>query len=414
MSVSHISLSPNTQSDDIKLAWRTLWDANSASNEHIKKATALASEYLPGMHVTLTSSGRSALYYLLKSLKIGRGHEVIIQAFTCIAVPEPIIWNEATPVYADIIKETYNIDPEDVLKKITPNTKAVIVQHTFGIPGPIEELQKICKEHNLVLIEDCAHALGAEYKGKPLGSYGDASIFSFGRDKTISSVYGGAIAVKDSALATKVQEQTLARSIAPSSWINQQLLHPVLTNLFLPLYNIASLGKALLKIAQDAKILSMAVSKGERRGEKPEHITYSYPAQLAVLLVNQWQKLSQYTTIRRGHAHAYSSALKETSARLPGVSKEANPSWLRMPLQVKNPKALLELAKSKGVVLGDWYDSVLAPSTCDISVFQYAPGSCPVAEDTAMHVINLPTHPRLTIEQRNLVISLLENQHHLL
>ena len=120
---------------------------------------------------------------------IGEGDEVLVQAFTCVAVPNSVLWAQATPVYADI-DATLNIDPIDVEKKITNRTKAIIVQHTFGIPADMDALVALAKKHNILLIEDCAHSLGATYKGKKVGTFGDAAFFSFGRDKVVSSVFG--------------------------------------------------------------------------------------------------------------------------------------------------------------------------------------------------------------------------------
>ena len=143
------------------------------------------------------NSGRSAIYTILKSVGIGQGDEVIIQAYTCNAVPNPILWTGAVPKYTDIDESTLNISIEDLEKKISIKTKAIILQHTLGRPGPIEETVKIAQKHNLLLIEDCAHSLGAEYKGKKLGTFGDLSIISFGREKVISSLAGGAILINN-------------------------------------------------------------------------------------------------------------------------------------------------------------------------------------------------------------------------
>src|SRR5581483_4013141 len=112
------------------------------------------------------------------------------QAFTCVAVPNSVLWTGAKAIYADI-DETGNLDPKDLEKKITKKTKAVIIQHTFGIAANMDAIQKVLKGKKIILIEDCAHALGASYKGKKLGTFGEFAFFSFGRDKVISSVFGG-------------------------------------------------------------------------------------------------------------------------------------------------------------------------------------------------------------------------------
>ena len=127
---------------------------------------------------------------MIKSFDITYGDEVIVQAFTCLAVPEVVIWCGAKPVYLDI-DESLNLDIRLLEKSISSKTRIIIVQHTFGIPAKIDMIKKIAQKHNIILIEDCAHSLGAKYNSQKIGTFGDAAFFSFGRDKVISSVFGG-------------------------------------------------------------------------------------------------------------------------------------------------------------------------------------------------------------------------------
>src|SRR3989338_1413783 len=114
------------------------------------------------------------------------------------------------------------MSPTDIKKKISSRSKVLIIQHTFGTSAKLTELLAIAKQHQLYVIEDCAHALGARYQQQLVGTFGDAAIFSFGRDKVISSVYGGALLTK--------QPFTLPSLPSPSLfWIKQQLVHPFIT-----------------------------------------------------------------------------------------------------------------------------------------------------------------------------------------
>ena len=158
------SLSPNTGRTDVLKALAVLlmpWTW--------KKGGALLwvrqwfVDYLGVGEVAFFNSGRSALLAILESFGIGAGDEVIVQAFTCVAVPNSVIWAGAKPVYVDI-DESYNTDPIDAEKKITKKTKALIVQNSFGIPAQIEKLLLLAKKYKFLVIEDCAHALGATYK----------------------------------------------------------------------------------------------------------------------------------------------------------------------------------------------------------------------------------------------------------
>src|SRR3989338_1287150 len=393
-----ISLSPNVSSDDVRLAWYLLL-VQSTWKDHgvLQRAAENIAGRFPNHFVTLTSSGRQAIFDLLRSYNIKKGDEVILQAFTCIAVPEPVIWTGATPVYADVSPGSYAINPEDIRKKITPNTKAIILQHTFGIPGPIEEVLAIAKEHNLVVIEDCAHALGSTYKGKPLGTFGDAAILSFGRDKCISSVFGGAVITKDKNKAHQLQAMQNTRRLPPSSWVLQQLLHPILFSLVLPSYFVLGIGKVLLVAFQKIGLLSWAVSYEERQGGKPVHIEYSYSPALAMLLLEQLKKLDDITERRLTISARY---LKELRIPTPGVgNSDIVHPYLRFPLQMANRDELLMQAREKHMLLGDWYDAALVPSASNFWAFRYIPGSCPNAEVVSKRIINLPTYPALTDTQ---------------
>ncbi|MBI3251536.1 MAG: DegT/DnrJ/EryC1/StrS aminotransferase family protein [Candidatus Andersenbacteria bacterium] len=401
----YTSLSPNTQPDDIALAWNVLlhpnrWHGQIAS----QKAAQTLSMHTGGSFVVFTSSGRSALEILLRALGITAGDEVIMQAFTCIAVPEPVLWRRARPVYADILPRQYTMNPDDVAKKITKKTKAIIIQHTFGMPAHSEAVKQLAASRNLFVIEDCAHALGSTYKNQPLGTFGDAAIYSFGRDKCLSSVFGGAIAVKNTGLLSNIQ--TIARTYkpAPASWVAQQLLHPVIFNAALSLYGKFGLGQGIIYLSQQAGFLSKAVTQAERLGSRPPHIAYRYPEALAHLLVNQLAKLQEYTNRRQALAQRYFTGLSSLGFSLPKVIEESRPAWLRFPLLVKNRAGFLSGAGRSGIFLGDWYDAPLVPKNSNLMRFQYTLGSCPQAEDAAAHVINLPTHPRLTDREVDQII----------
>lgn len=393
-----ISLSPNTSKEDVRLAWRILFTPSGwKDREVLQRAAHEIVQLFPSHFVTLTSSGRQALFDVLRSYDIHKGDEVLLQAFTCIAVPEPIIWTGATPIYVDILKDTYSMDPQDLKQKITPNTKAIILQHTFGIPGPLEEVLNIAREHNLIVIEDCAHALGILHNGKPLGTFGDAAILSFGRDKCISSVFGGAVITKDKNKAHQLQVMQNTRKQPPASWIIQQLLHPILFSFILPTYFVGGIGKVLLVLFQKLSILSWAVAYEERQGGKPSHIEYSYSPALGKLLLTQLHKVRAMNERRRAIVSQYKRAFSGPSGEL-----------LRFPLNVVSRNDLILQARDQRMLLGDWYDAPLVPAASNFWAFRYIPGSCPTAEKVSREVINLPTYPALTDTQVTRVISYIQ------
>jgi len=173
----HISLSPNLQKDDILTLLRRvffIWEWRSDKN--LKQLKKEFSDYFSNKNIYFLNSGRSALFVFLKSLQLKAQDEIIMQSFTCNAVANPIIWAGARPVYVDI-DETFNIDLKSLQKNINQNTKAIIIQNTFGIPAQIERIVELAKKNNILVIEDCAHALGATYKGQKVGTFGDIAFF---------------------------------------------------------------------------------------------------------------------------------------------------------------------------------------------------------------------------------------------
>lgn len=144
----------------------------------------------------------SALMLVLKAMNLTG--EVILPSFTFSATGHAVVWNGLMPVFADIDPDTFNISPEDVERKITAKTSAILAVHIFGNPADVEKLEAIAKKHNLKLIFDSAHALGSRYKDKPIGSFGDAECFSFSGTKVITSAEGGAVTSNDKKFMEKL------------------------------------------------------------------------------------------------------------------------------------------------------------------------------------------------------------------
>lgn len=395
-----ISLSPNTDRADVQRALSLLMRPSQWSdNGLIDQASTRISRLYGNYHTMLTSSGRQALYDILRALNVSQGDEVIVQAFTCLSVPAAVLWTGASPVYADINSKTYCLDPASVRERITSKTKAIIVQHTFGISGPIHEILEIAHQHQIRVIEDCAHAFDvSEGEGK-LGMYGDAAFLSFGRDKCLSSVFGGAAITNNDTTARSLEAFQNERSYPPHAWVAQQLLHPLLFSIILPLYDKMSMGKILLRSAQIAGLLSKAVTIQERAGGKPSHISYRYSPALAQLLIQQIQTQRVHTKRRRAIVALYADALGFYELR------DKSRPLLRFPIQVNHSLTILKNAQKAHMYLGDWYHAPLAP-TCNLKEFKYSRGVCPNAERIAQYMINLPTNPSLTDKEVSNIISL--------
>jgi len=402
-----ISLSPNTEKDDVRLALKTIfkpwsWKKGRAVLELEEKFK----KYLGVKYAFSFNSGRSALLAILKALDLKKGEEVLAQAFTCNAAVNPIIWSGLKPVYLDCDEDTFNIDSKDLFKKITPKSKVVMIQHTFGKPAEINEILEICQKNNLILIEDCAHALGAEYNGQKVGVFGKAGFFSFSRDKVISSIYGGMAVTNDSLLGERIRQAQDKFGYPSFFWVFQQLLHPILVNwIVLPIYNFLDLGKIFLILSQWFHILSKAVHWKEKRGERPAYFPKRLPNGLALLVLNQFKKLDKFNNHRKEIANFYYENLRNSSFVLP---KKDNSIFLRF--TVKHPKAheiIWDAWHKQNILLGDWYTGPIAPDDTNLEKMSYKMGICPRAEKLSKITLNLPTHINISKKQCQKIIDFL-------
>jgi len=344
----------------------------------------------PGSTALAVDSGRSALRLVLEGLNLKPGDEVVTQAFTCIVVPNAIRAAGGTPRFLDI-DSTYNLSPEILKATLSKNHRitAVIVQHTFGVPADILSIQKICQDHSITLIEDCAHSLGVSVNSQPIGSFGDAAIFSFGRDKVISSVSGGM------AIAFRKDLQKHLSNLEPKLplpslfWIKQRLLHPVIFSVAKRLYYVVNVGKVIIAVGRKLRLLPDVLSTQEKAGQAPAQV-YRLPNAIAHLAIQQYQQLPKNLEHRHSIAKMYRANIKHPSQQIPPNSK---PLYLRYSIEVKNQTELLKKGRLQGILLGDWYTDIVIPCSANHSDIGYIDGSCPAAERLATRIVNLPTNP---------------------
>ena len=417
-----ISLSPNVEKDDVHLALNLiirpwLWKKGRA----IKELENAFKKYLGVKYAFSFNSGRSSFYAILKALSevqgLQEGSEILLQAFTCNAVPNPILWANLKPVYVDCDTDDFNIDVNDLKSKINVKTRIVVVQHTFGMPANMDEIRAVCDTNNLILIEDCAHSLGAEYNGVKIGSHSKASFFSFSRDKIISSVYGGMATTNDDTIGKKLEELQKEFGKPSRGWTCQQILHPIILNyIILPIYDFLDLGKVFLVAAQWLHILSKAVSWQEKRGERPDYFPKALPNAMAMMALNQFNKLEKFNNHRQKIADYYYENLKDTKFILPKKfdlpAQAGNRKNIFLRFTVKHPKAhdiIYEAWHKQNVLLGDWYTTPIAPFDTKIEEMHYKAGSCGNAEYLAKRTLNLPTHINISQKDAERIVNFLKN-----
>ncbi len=348
------------------------------------------------------NSGRSSLSVILKVLNVGKGDEVLLQAFTCVAVPNAVIWQGAKPRYVDI-DNSFTMDVLDMEKKITHKTKAIIVQHTFGIPAKMEKIIAIAKKRKIIVIEDCAHGIDYTYQNKKIGTFGDLAFFSFGRDKAISSVFGGMAITNNEVFGKKLRQFEKKQNYPGMFWTFQQLFHPVAFSLILPLYNFFSFGKVILVVLQKLHLLSFPVSQKEKAADKTELFVRKFPNAPSVLALSQLRRIQKFNHARRETAKRYIAEFKSNNLTFSTVVP-----YLRFPLLVENREYVLSYCRKRNIFLGKWYAEVIDPKGVSLQNVQYKKGMCPKAELFARKIINLPTYPTLEKKQTEKVIEVLK------
>lgn len=403
-----IALSPNTEKDDVMLALKLIFRSSKwQRGKEIKRLEEAFKKYFKVNFAISFLAGRTALWAILKSLRIREGDEVLLQAYTCVVVPNSIVSLKALPVWVDINPETFNMEVEDFKKKITKRSRVVIIQHTFGQGAKIEKIVEISKKHKLFVIEDCAQALGGEYRGKKLGTFGDVAFFSFGRTKIISSVFGGMVITDNKKMGERLRKIQDSLPFPSRLWILQQLFHPLAFSLIIPAYSLLNFGKILHFLLTKLGLLSKDVSFKEKAGKMSKMLFSKMPNVLSILALKQFERLEEFNGKRREIARLYSRELKGLDIELPKIKKDFHHIFLRYTIKTDKTKELIDFAKKRKIFLGDWYHPVIAPKSVNLSEVFYQLGSCPKAEKAARMSVNLPTYPKMTIEDVKRVVEII-------
>jgi perosamine synthetase len=175
-------------------------------------------------HGIAVSSGTAGLHLCLRALGVGEGDEVILPSFTFISVGNSVLFERATPVFVDIEPLTLNLDPGKLERSITAKTRAIIVVHTFGHPADLDPILDIARKHGLPVIEDACEAIGARYRGRPVGGIGDFGVFGFYPNKPITTGEGGMVVTRDSQMAETIRALRNQGRMESDGWGEHHLL----------------------------------------------------------------------------------------------------------------------------------------------------------------------------------------------
>lgn len=217
----------------------------SSRGPYIERFERAFASYVGVPAATSVANGTVAIHLALEALGIGPGDEVIVPTFTYIASVNTILQTGAKPVYVDSLNETLQVDPAAIRKAIGPRTKALMVVHLYGHPCDMDAIQAICRDHSISLIEDCAEAFGSRWKGRHVGSFGDAATFSFFGNKTITTGEGGMVLASDPAILERCRHLK-SQGVSPTReyWHDTLAYNYRMTNIQ------AAIGLAQIELAQ--------------------------------------------------------------------------------------------------------------------------------------------------------------------
>jgi len=324
-------------------------------------------DYTGAKYAVAISNGTAALHAACFAAGIGEGDEVITTPITFAASSNCVLYCGGTPVFADIKPDTYNIDPEDIRRKITDKTKAIIAVHFTGQPCEMDEIHAIAKDHNLYVIEDAAHALGADYKGTKIGNMSDMTTFSFHPVKHITTGEGGMITTNDEQLYERLK---LFRS------------HGITRDENLMNQNEGGWYYQQLDLGYNYRITDIQCALG----------------------TSQMKKLDSFVARRCQLVERYNAAFADEKAIIcPKQLADCNNSWHLYVIRVENRKEVYDALREEGIAVNVHYIPVYKHPYYQRN--GYSEICCPNAENFYAHCISLPLYPELTDEQQEYVIS---------
>jgi dTDP-4-amino-4,6-dideoxygalactose transaminase len=291
-------------------------------------------QYLAVQHAVFTSSGKSALALLLKALGAKKGDRIVLASYNVPEVPQVLLSLGLVPVFVDVDRDTYNISPERVRDALKKGARFLLATHLYGHPADMDSLLALAREFGAILIEDCAQALGAKFKGKRLGSFGIGSIFSFGLMKNLNTLYGGLVATNDQRIFEKVKSETdHARRSSHLPYLKQAFVassldiatsHPFFDLLVYPLVFLD--GALTLDISY--KLSKMRPKAFETGGIRVEDIVCAPPRLAASIGLAGLDKLDHENAMRKENAKMLIDAIKDIEGvRFQKPLPDTEPVW---------------------------------------------------------------------------------------
>lgn len=354
------------EEDDIKAVLETLSSDFLTTGPKIEEFEQSVAHYVGAKYAVAVSNGTAALHVACLAAGIGEGDEVITTPNTFVASANCALYCKATPVFADIKKDSYNIDPEDIKRKITSKTKAIIAVHFAGQPCEMDEIHRLAKEHHLLVIEDAAHALGAEYHGKRVGGLSDMTTFSFHPVKHITTGEGGMITTNNKELYEKLKRfrshgitrDELEMTKMDGAWYYEQF-----------------------DLGFNYRITDIQCALG----------------------ICQMKKLDRFVKRRIAIRDAYDRAFRDIKGiTIPTEQQGVKSSWHLYVILVEHRKAVFDELRKRNIGVNVHYIPVYKQPYYHNHGYEQV--ACENAEYYYDHCISLPIFPGLTDEEQDYVI----------
>lgn len=320
----------------------SLTSAASHGGKHVQAFEKSASLFIKSKYVVAVNSGTAALQAALYALDIKKGDEVLVPSFTFVATANSVVSTGAKPVFVDILKENYTMDPDDLQKKITKKTRAIMPVHLYGNVAYIDRILEIAKKHNLPVIEDSAQSLGSTYKGKHAGTFSDLGCWSMYPAKVMTSGEGGFIGTNNKKLHDKL---LMIR--------NHGMVHGYDTRIF-------GLNLRLPEIS-------------------------------AAIATIQMKKLPGFLKTRQKNANLLSKLISDLNIILPHQRKNENVNWYLYTIATSKRDKILKKLNEKGIGAASYY-----PIPVHKTPFYQQKIKLPITEWASSHTLSLPIHPKVT------------------
>ena len=359
--------------DDIQAVVDVLQSDFLTTGPKIAEFEQTVADYVGAKYAVAISNGTSALHAACFAAGIGPGDEVITTPLTFAASANCVLYCGGTPVFADVDPKTYNIDPEDIQRKITDRTKAIIAVHLAGQPCDMDAIHSIAREHGLIVIEDGAHALGSVYKGKKVGSMSDMTTFSFHPVKPITTGEGGMIVTDNEDF---YKEMILFRS------------HGITRDDSMMTRNDGPWFYQQFDLGYNYRITDIQCALG----------------------CSQMKKLDRFLALRKEIVAHYNEAFADCDNIItPYQLSDTESGWHLYIVQVKNcdRRQVFEKMREKGIGVNVHYIPVYMHPYYQEHGYENV--HCANAEEIYSHIISLPLYPGLTSEQQDYVIDTLKS-----